>query len=58
MDENKRRKIYRDFQRFLVEDSPVAFLEHLKHRGGMSTLTHSLRIARFGGCLIYYLSVI
>ena len=29
MDENKRREIYRDFQRFLVEDSPAAFLEHL-----------------------------
>jgi len=29
MDENKRLEIYRDFQRFLVEDSPAAFLEHL-----------------------------
>lgn len=29
MDESKRLEIYRDFQRFLVEDSPAAFLEHL-----------------------------
>lgn len=29
MDENARLTIYRDFQRFLVEDSPAAFLEHL-----------------------------
>lgn len=29
MDETKRLEIYRDFQRFLVEDSPAAFLEHL-----------------------------
>jgi peptide/nickel transport system substrate-binding protein len=29
MNENKRLEIYRDFQRFLVEDSPAAFLEHL-----------------------------
>ncbi len=29
LDGNKRLQIYRDFQRFLVEDSPAAFLEHL-----------------------------
>lgn len=29
MAENQRLQIYRDFQRFLVEDSPAAFLEHL-----------------------------
>lgn len=29
MDKNARLTIYRDFQRFLVEDSPAAFLEHL-----------------------------
>ena len=28
-DQIKRREIYRDFQRFLLEDSPAAFLEHI-----------------------------
>lgn len=29
LDKNKRKEIYRDFQRFLLEDCPAAFLEHV-----------------------------
>lgn len=29
IDQEKRTEIYRDFQRFLLEDSPAAFLEHI-----------------------------
>lgn len=29
VDQKKRVEIYRDFQRFLLEDSPAAFLEHI-----------------------------
>lgn len=29
IDQNKRKDIYRDFQRFLVEDTPAIFLEHI-----------------------------
>lgn len=29
MDHEKRKEIYRDFQRFLVEDSPATFLEYI-----------------------------